>query len=215
VTQNPDYITYIADTRSELAVPLMYGDECIGVLDVEHRELDAFSEEDQEFLEALAHQAAIALCDHININRALDIIFNPGFNFFCFASLFQPAANAEVLIQEAKELETLFRKLLREQIEVVVCGYPQEHEGAFFVHAKMRYEGSEQVQVVIGCGKRATFKQRKSIYLTYVPKFARVQDALEFSFAETPHYAAAAYSLGSPIGKPTKSWLDTINGTCA
>jgi signal transduction histidine kinase len=61
VTKDPDYIAYILNTRSELAVPLMYGDECIGVLDVQHSEIDAFSEEDQSVLEALAAQAAIAI----------------------------------------------------------------------------------------------------------------------------------------------------------
>lgn len=69
VTKDPDYIAYIFNTRSELAVPLMYGDECIGVLDVEHREVDAFSEEDQRVLETLADQAAIALWNAVQYEQ--------------------------------------------------------------------------------------------------------------------------------------------------
>jgi len=69
VTKDPDYIAYISNTRSELAVPLTYGNECIGVLDVEHREVDAFSEEDQRLLETLADQAAIALWNAVQYEQ--------------------------------------------------------------------------------------------------------------------------------------------------
>jgi GAF domain-containing protein/FixJ family two-component response regulator len=69
VTEDPDYIAYISNTRSELAVPLLYSNECIGVLDVEHREVDAFSEEDQKVLEALADQAATALWNALQYEK--------------------------------------------------------------------------------------------------------------------------------------------------
>lgn len=50
-----------ADTISELAVPLIDGDEAIGVLNFEGRQEGAFHEEDQQFVEALAGQAVLTI----------------------------------------------------------------------------------------------------------------------------------------------------------
>lgn len=58
---NEWYIPSFADTRSELAVPML--DEngiLLGVINLESPHVDAFSEEDQELLVALAEQASIA-----------------------------------------------------------------------------------------------------------------------------------------------------------
>jgi len=61
VLQDPDYIGYDRETRSELAVPIWIGDQVIGVINTEHPQTGAFSEEDKQALEALATYAAIAL----------------------------------------------------------------------------------------------------------------------------------------------------------
>lgn len=47
VSQEGKYIPGVPGGRSELTVPLKMGGEVIGVLDVESKEIDAFSEEDQ------------------------------------------------------------------------------------------------------------------------------------------------------------------------
>jgi GAF domain-containing protein len=49
------------ETRSELAVPLLIGERCMGVLNLEHPEPGHFSEDERELLEGLAAQAAIAI----------------------------------------------------------------------------------------------------------------------------------------------------------
>lgn len=49
------------ETRSELAVPLMIGDRCMGVLNLEHPEPGHFSEDEREVIEWVAAQAAIAI----------------------------------------------------------------------------------------------------------------------------------------------------------
>ena len=49
------------DVRSELAIPLLLKDRCIGVVDLESPELDAFSKRDVEILTLLASQAAVAI----------------------------------------------------------------------------------------------------------------------------------------------------------
>ncbi len=61
VSQDPRYINLVPDVRSELAIPMMLKDRCIGVLDLESPELDAFSKREVEILTVLASQAAVAI----------------------------------------------------------------------------------------------------------------------------------------------------------
>jgi PAS domain S-box-containing protein/putative nucleotidyltransferase with HDIG domain len=61
VSQDPRFWGGTRPTRSELCVPLKAGERILGVLNVESTELDAFSAEDRQLLEALANAAAVAL----------------------------------------------------------------------------------------------------------------------------------------------------------
>ncbi len=61
VSQDPRYIKLVPDVKSELAIPLLLKDRCIGVVDLESPELDAFSKRDVEILTLLASQAAVAI----------------------------------------------------------------------------------------------------------------------------------------------------------
>jgi phosphoserine phosphatase RsbU/P len=61
VSKDPRYIKVVEDVRSELVVPMLTKDRCIGVLDVESPELEAFSKRDVEILTMLASQAAVAI----------------------------------------------------------------------------------------------------------------------------------------------------------
>ncbi len=61
VSSDPRYIPVVKDVRSELAVPMMLKDRCIGVLDLESPELDAFDKQDVVILTVLASQAAVAI----------------------------------------------------------------------------------------------------------------------------------------------------------
>jgi GAF domain-containing protein len=65
VRQDPRYRKANEETRSELTVPIVdraHGDErLLGVINVEHRSVNAFSERDRTFLDTLAVQAIIAL----------------------------------------------------------------------------------------------------------------------------------------------------------
>ncbi|MBI2332223.1 MAG: GAF domain-containing protein [Chloroflexi bacterium] len=54
---NPD----LPETRSELALPLLHKNEVIGVLDVQSKESNAFTQEDVRTLSTLADQVAIAI----------------------------------------------------------------------------------------------------------------------------------------------------------
>jgi sigma-B regulation protein RsbU (phosphoserine phosphatase) len=61
VKKDPRYIEANPETRSELAVPLIYKDKVIGVLDLEHTRRGFFTEEHQRTITTLAAQVAIAL----------------------------------------------------------------------------------------------------------------------------------------------------------
>ncbi len=61
VSRDPRYIPVVADVRSELAIPMLLKDRCIGVFDLESPELDAFTKRDVEILTLLASQAAVAI----------------------------------------------------------------------------------------------------------------------------------------------------------
>ncbi len=61
VSQDPRYIKVVDDVRSELAVPMLLKERCIGVIDLESPELDAFSKRDVEILTLLASQTAVAI----------------------------------------------------------------------------------------------------------------------------------------------------------
>ena len=61
VSQDPRYIKLVPDVRSELVIPMLLKDRCIGVVDLESPELDAFSKRDVEILTLLASQAAVAI----------------------------------------------------------------------------------------------------------------------------------------------------------
>jgi len=61
VSQDPRYLNLVPDVRSELVIPMLIKDRCIGVFDLESPELDAFSKEHKELLTLLASQAAVAI----------------------------------------------------------------------------------------------------------------------------------------------------------
>jgi sigma-B regulation protein RsbU (phosphoserine phosphatase) len=61
VKKDPRYIMLNPETRSELAVPLVYKGHVIGVLDLEHTRRGYFTEEHKRTLTTLAAQIAIAI----------------------------------------------------------------------------------------------------------------------------------------------------------
>ena len=61
VTRDPRYINAIDGVRSELAVPLMLAGKAIGVLDIQSRQVDYFTREQQYILTLLATRIASAI----------------------------------------------------------------------------------------------------------------------------------------------------------
>jgi sigma-B regulation protein RsbU (phosphoserine phosphatase) len=61
VSKDPRYIESNPETRSELAVPLIYKDKVVGVLDLEHTRRGFFTEDHRRTMMTLAAQVAIAV----------------------------------------------------------------------------------------------------------------------------------------------------------
>jgi diguanylate cyclase (GGDEF)-like protein len=61
VSKDPRYVSAAPDIQSELAYPLKFGGQVLGVLDVESAARDGFTARDRRILAALADQCAIAL----------------------------------------------------------------------------------------------------------------------------------------------------------
>ena len=61
VSQDPRYIPVVNDVRSELVIPLLVKDRCLGVFDLESPELNTFTQRHVEILGILASQAAVAI----------------------------------------------------------------------------------------------------------------------------------------------------------
>ena len=61
VRLEPRYVEANPDVRSEMAVPIKWGSDVVGVINLDHREAGAFAAEDLELLIAFANAAAVAL----------------------------------------------------------------------------------------------------------------------------------------------------------
>ena len=61
VKQFPGHIACSSESQSEIVVPLLKGDEVIGVLDIDSEKLATFDETDKEWLEQIAEVVATVL----------------------------------------------------------------------------------------------------------------------------------------------------------
>jgi sigma-B regulation protein RsbU (phosphoserine phosphatase) len=63
VTEDPRYIEASPNTRSELAIPLLYRNEVLGVLNVESEQIGAYTENDEEMLGTLGGSLAAIIAN--------------------------------------------------------------------------------------------------------------------------------------------------------
>jgi GAF domain-containing protein/HAMP domain-containing protein len=63
VGEDPRYVQISSNTRSELAIPLIYRNELLGVLNVESEQLDAYTENDEEMLGTLGGSLAAIIAN--------------------------------------------------------------------------------------------------------------------------------------------------------
>jgi GAF domain-containing protein len=72
VTYDSDYLIYSAETRSQLSVPILFGNKCLGAISLEHSQLNAFPDALQGNVSILASLAGAAIA---NINSFQQITF--------------------------------------------------------------------------------------------------------------------------------------------
>lgn len=76
----PRYIKGREETRAELAIPLVFGEELLGVLDFEKDAPDSFAQEEIRFLTLFANQLSVALYnvsmfeERLRMNRELNLV---------------------------------------------------------------------------------------------------------------------------------------------
>ncbi len=63
VSEDPRYVQISSNTRSELAIPLIYRNELLGVLNVESEQIDAYTENDEEMLGTLGGSLAAIIAN--------------------------------------------------------------------------------------------------------------------------------------------------------
>jgi two-component system sensor histidine kinase DctS len=61
VSHDKHYLRLASDTRSEIAIPILFGEQLLGVLDLESPVPDAFAPEDRQLLQTLANQVATTI----------------------------------------------------------------------------------------------------------------------------------------------------------
>lgn len=69
ISKSDVYLPYLAGTRSELATPLMVGDEVIGVFNLEDPRPQAFDKQKRELFQLICAQVAIAIQQKLRLER--------------------------------------------------------------------------------------------------------------------------------------------------
>jgi sigma-B regulation protein RsbU (phosphoserine phosphatase) len=115
VSADPRYIAVVDDVRSELVIPLLLKDRCIGVFDLESPELAAFTQRHADMLRILASQAAVAIDN---------------------ARLYETVRDSELRLE--REIE--FAR--RVQIALLPAELPKQHEG---IEVAARFEPASQI----------------------------------------------------------------------
>jgi signal transduction histidine kinase len=135
VSRDPRYIMVRPDVRSELAVPLEVNGEVRGVLNVDSERRDAFSEEDQELLEALAVQAAKVI-ENTWLYEQLRLK----------AGLFQSLASVSQTINSTLNLDDALKVITREAAALMrakLCSLKLLDESRQFLDLRASYGASE------------------------------------------------------------------------
>jgi signal transduction histidine kinase len=212
VTQEPDFLPnpLLPDTRSELAVPLLIGDEVLGVLDVQSDQYNRFSEEDRQVKSTLAAQIAAALQN---------------------ARLYEQRRQAELALQRrANELEIVAlvsaqaarlldpRELLQNAVDLTKNSFKLYHAHIYL------YNPERQVlQLAAGAGEvgRKMVQQGRSISFyasSLVAEAARTRQAVNANnvladpnFLPNPLLPATRSELAVPliVGNELLGVLDT------
>lgn len=101
---DPRYINIDPDTRSEMAIPILFSDELLGVLNLESKELRAFDENDLEILGALGNNLGGVIANIRLVNQVRQQVLRER-QLFDVTSKIRRSVDLETILEtSAKEI---------------------------------------------------------------------------------------------------------------
>jgi serine phosphatase RsbU (regulator of sigma subunit)/putative methionine-R-sulfoxide reductase with GAF domain len=137
------YLDSLAKTRSEIALPLVIGDQTIGVLDIQSESIDAFSPNDIMLLQTLADNIAIAI-QRIDLYKSIKVR----------ADQISAISDISLALTSILNIEQLLEK-----VAVLI----QEYFSYPFVHIYLSQPDKDLVIYTSGVGERASFYKQANI----------------------------------------------------
>ena len=156
------------------------------VIDVLHK---------QDGPERLIQTLEKALNHHVRINWNITPDWK-GTNAFALVSLIEPGLEGERLVNRAEEIEDLFRRLFYEKDRIRIERVLWQRNGrvALTVFA---FKGGAMDPFVVVCGQNALVTDEANRVRNLAPKVPGETSTTLADNAETTHFAANAYALGT------------------
>ena len=161
VEKEENYLKVNPQTKSEICIPLIFRDEVIGAINIESSELNAFGDRDQELLQTLADNAAIAtqIGELYDIRlRQLEALYKIGTEITSSLDLREVLNTIaeEALSAIGRRRRTLYLQLLDDEKRIL------QVKAATGLHAQTKYLDR---QFPFGLGISGWVVQHKKSYL--------------------------------------------------
>jgi GAF domain-containing protein/CheY-like chemotaxis protein len=180
---------YLPHTRSEMALPLVVGDEVIGALTVQSVEEAAFSDDDVTALQTMADQLAVAISNaHLHLqNRRL------------LARVQRRARLLEAASQVGRDVTSILDmdELLRKTVDIICDAYGFYYAGVFLVDeagewANLRTGRGEAGATMVAAGHKLAIGGHSMIGTCIEQNQARIaldvgEEPVHFKNPHLPH----------------------------
>ncbi len=149
ITQSPwneRYIPFVLGTRSELAVPMLAGDELRGVLNVESSALHHYKERDERLLQGLADLAVVALQNTERYDKArrdaqrFELLYQAGRELSKITDVTQLGQAYDIVLRIAEEQSQsliLIRRFNKDAQELELIRASQPQYKSLFLRRKL------------------------------------------------------------------------------
>lgn len=159
VTTDPHFLAHplLLNTRAEMSIPLVVGDEVLGVLDVQADQTDTFTNEDANVLSTLARQVAVAVQNAQAYERQQKIAN-------------QLATVAEVSSSASQTLDV-------EDLLLNVVNLAKENFGLYHAHIYLLDDAGDNLIMTAGAGTPGEFMKQQGHSIPYNSEFSLVARA--------------------------------------
>ncbi|NJL95999.1 MAG: GAF domain-containing protein, partial [Anaerolineae bacterium] len=178
-TQDPSFLPnpLLPDTRAEMALPLVVGDEVLGVLDVQSEQRGRFTAEDIQIKSTLASQVAIAVQNARSFNEA-EGARQEARVLFELSRAINAARTAEELLLAVRQ-QVVTEQELSLALLVLDTENPEKAQYAM-VLADWRVQGSTQVGDIFALSEMpqlALLDRRNLVVVPHVAQDSRLTEA--------------------------------------